>query len=70
MISFKDIVQIFDLPVHKVSRTFAFVLQLRDGNAVARRFVGVDHVWLFPVLQAIQGLTEKVLGRFSIARRG
>ena len=56
--------------MHDFYRTFAFGLQLRNGNAISRSRVGVDGRRLFPVLQAVQGLAEKAFGRFGIAGRG
>ena len=52
--SFNDVVQILDPSVHDFYRTFAFGLQLRNGNAISRSRVGV----------------EKAFGRFGIAGRG
>lgn len=69
MIGLDDVVQTLDLPVHKLFRTLAFGLQLRDCDPVGRRLVGVDDRWLFLILPAIQGLTEKAFYRLGTACR-
>lgn len=46
---FDDIVQIFDLPMHKPFWAFAFGLQFCNRNAAGRGLVGVDDDWLFAV---------------------
>lgn len=69
MIGLNDIIQILDLPVHKLSWALAFGLQFRNRDPVGRRLVGVADRWLLPVLQAIQSLAQKSLSCFGIARR-
>ena len=59
MICLDYIIQIFDLPVYKLSRAFAFDLQFRNRDPVGRRLIGIDDRWLFSILQAIQSLAEK-----------
>ncbi len=69
MIGFDDIVEIFDLPMRKLTGAFAFGFQFCNRDAVSWSLVGVDRGWLFAVLQAVQGLAQKTLGRFGIAGR-
>ena len=59
MIGFDDIVEIFDLPMHRFLQAFAFGLQFRDRDPVGRRFVGVDDLRLLPELQAVTALPRK-----------
>src|SRR3954464_15349023 len=53
----------------RVFRTLALLLQLGERRAVGRGLVGVDDARLLPILQAVQRLAEKALGRLGIARR-
>lgn len=69
MFGLNYVVQVVDLPVHKLFRALAFGLQLRDRDPIGRRLVSVDDRWLVPILQAIQSLTEKALGCLGVAGR-
>src|SRR5215213_779156 len=69
VIGLDDVVEIFHLPMLRVLRTLALLLQLGERRAVGRGLVGVDDARLLPILQAVQRLAEKALGRLGIARR-
>lgn len=69
MIGLNDVVQVFDLPVLQCLWAFALVFQLGDRYTIGRRPVGVNDLWLFPILQAIQGFAEKSHRCLGIAGR-
>ena len=63
MIGLDDIVQIFNLSMHRFRRAFAFGLQLGNRDTVGRRFVRVEDLRL-PILERnnVDTLTPKSPG--------
>jgi len=70
LVGLDDVVEVFDLPVLRISLTLAVLLQLRQGGGVGWCLVGVDDTGLLPILQAAQRPADKALRRRSVARQG
>ena len=59
MICLNNIVQIFNLPVCKIIRAFAFGIELGNRYAISWSLVGVDDGWLLLVLNPFRALPRK-----------
>ena len=69
MVGLNNVIQVFDLTVYCLLKTFPFIFELSDSFSIRGGLIRIDFQRFIPILETMNGFPQKPLSRMGVASR-